>query len=134
VLDLPRDLDALRDLLARADIVIESARPRVFEHWGISLKDVFASNPHLIWVSITAYGREGARANWVGFGDEVAAAAGLITERAGQPMFVGDAIADPLAGLGAAASAFACLGAGGGFLVEANLFAAAAFVAGKTSS
>jgi hypothetical protein len=78
---------------------------------------------------VTGYGRESARANWVGFGDDVAAAAGLVADGVGNPMFIGDAIADPLAGLTAAASAFACLAAGGGFLVDASLFSAAGFVA-----
>lgn len=129
-LDLPRDREVLRKLFAVADVVIESARPRVLEQWGFSLQEIFAANPHVTWVSVTAYGRTGARANWVGFGDEIAAAAGLVVESEGPPMFVGDAIADPLTGLAAAASAFACLAAGGGFLIDASLFGAAAFVAG----
>lgn len=121
--------ESLRELFATADVVIESARPRVLEQWGFSLSEIFAANPSLTWVSVTAYGRDPSRANWVGFGDDVAAAAGLITEQNGHPLFIGDAIADPLAGLTAAAATFACLAAGGGFLVDANLYAAASFVA-----
>jgi crotonobetainyl-CoA:carnitine CoA-transferase CaiB-like acyl-CoA transferase len=128
-LDLPADRDVLRKLFATADVVIESARPRVLAQWGFSLPDIFATNPDLIWISVTGYGRQSARANWVGFGDDVAAAAGLVADGPDGPMFIGDAIADPLAGLMAAASGFACLAAGGGFLVDASLFAAAAFVA-----
>jgi hypothetical protein len=129
MLDLPRERAALRALFATADIVIESARPRVLAQWGYTLPDIFAINPHLIWISITAYGREGERGNWIGYGDDVATAAGLVTDSDTGPTFVGDAIADPLTGLSAAASAFACLAAGGGFLVDANLYAAASFVA-----
>ena len=128
-IDPMRDQETLRALFATADVVIESARPRVLEQWGFSLREIFAANPSLIWVSVTAYGRDPIRGNWVGFGDDVAAAAGLVAESDGRPMFVGDAIADPLAGLSAAAATFACLAAGGGFLVDANLYAAAAFVA-----
>jgi crotonobetainyl-CoA:carnitine CoA-transferase CaiB-like acyl-CoA transferase len=98
-------------------------------NWGFSLPEIFVANPHLTWISMTAYGRAGNRANWVGFGDDVAAAAGLCIESEGIPMFVGDAVADPLAGLAAAASAFACLAAGGGLLVDASLFASARYVA-----
>jgi hypothetical protein len=127
--DPKRDRDLLRNMFARADIVIESARPRVLEQWGFSLADIFASNPDLIWISVTGYGRNSIRANWVGFGDEGAAAAGLVANSADAPMFIADAIADPLAGLTAAASAFACLAAGGGFLVDASLFGAAKYVA-----
>jgi crotonobetainyl-CoA:carnitine CoA-transferase CaiB-like acyl-CoA transferase len=128
-LDLPADRDVLRKLFATADVVIESARPRVLEQWGFSLAEIFAVNPDLIWISVTGYGRQSARANWVGFGDDTATAAGLVVDSADGPMFIGDAIADSLAGLMAAASAFACLAAGGGFLVDASLFAASAFVA-----
>ncbi len=129
-LDLPQDRDTLRKLFAAADIVIESARPRVLAQWGFKLSDIFEANPYLIWISVTAYGRKSARANWVGFGDDVAAAAGLVVETTeAVPIFVGDAIADPLTGLAAAASAFAGLAAGGGFLIDASLFAAAAYVA-----
>lgn len=124
----PNDRARLKKLFAEADIVIEGARPRVLEQWGFSLPEIFALNPDLIWISVTGYGRNGVRANWVGFGDDVAAAAGLVAGDK-SPMFVGDAIADPLAGLLAAASAFACLAAGGGFLVDASLFFAAHFVA-----
>jgi hypothetical protein len=133
-LDMPRERDRLMELLATADIVIESARPRVLENWGMTLGGIFDANPLLTWISVTGYGRSGERANWVGFGDDVAAAAGLIAVDADGPHFVGDAIADPLAGLTATASAFACLAAGGGFLIDTSLFAAAAFVAAVSSS
>ena len=51
-------------------------------------------------MSITASGRDSPR---VGFGDDVAAGAGLVAcDQAGQPVFCGDALADPLTGLAAA--------------------------------
>jgi hypothetical protein len=128
-IDPKKDHEMLRRMFATADIVIESARPRALEQWGFSLADIFDTNPGLIWISVTGYGRQSARANWVGFGDDVAAAAGLVADAADAPMFIGDAIADPLTGLTAAAAAFACLAAGGGFLVDASLFAASAFAA-----
>jgi CoA-transferase family III len=127
--DPDTDRAMLRDMFAAADIVIESARPRVLAQWGFTLEDIFKTNPDLIWISVTGYGRNGERANWVGFGDDVATAAGLVANAATDPMFIGDAIADPLAGLTAAASAFACLAAGGGFLIDASLYTAARFVA-----
>ena len=48
---------------------------------------------------------------------------------AGAPMFVGDALADPIAGLMATAAGFAVLAAGGGALVDVSLREAALFVA-----
>jgi hypothetical protein len=54
-------------------------------------------------VSITAAGRASQR---VGFGDDVAASAGLLAwDDSGRPVFCGDAIADPLTGITAAALA-----------------------------
>jgi hypothetical protein len=128
-LDLPQERATLAELFAAADVVIESARPRVLAQWGFELADIYKANPHLTWISITAYGRESARANWVGFGDDIAAAAGLVAETQWGPMFIGDALADPLTGIAAAAAGFASLAAGGGFLVDASLFASARFVA-----
>ncbi len=92
----------LRELVESADIVIEASRPRALAGWGLDADEAVAAGT--IWVSITAYGR--AQGDRIGFGDDVAAGAGLVEWDAGstppQPSFVGDAIADPLTGLAAA--------------------------------
>lgn len=87
--------EALVALLQTANVVIESSRPRALEQLGIYATDFLESGLH-VWASITAYGRNDPR---VGFGDDAAAAGGLV--RPG-PSFLGDAIADPLTGLRAA--------------------------------
>jgi len=87
--------DALARLVDAADIVIEASRPRALARFGLDASAAAAAGT--TWVSITAYGRDSDR---VGFGDDVAAANGLVT--AGTPYFCGDAIADPLTGLVAA--------------------------------
>jgi crotonobetainyl-CoA:carnitine CoA-transferase CaiB-like acyl-CoA transferase len=120
----------LARLIARADVVIEGSRPRALEQLGIDLAAVFAARPGLVWISLTAYGRSGPWRERVGFGDDCAAAGGLVAwNDAGAPCFVGDALADPVAGLAAAAAGFAALRAGGGMLVDVALREAAAFVA-----
>lgn len=86
----------LRTLVEAADIVIEASRPRALAGWGLRPQLTDAT-----WVSITAAGRA---SNRIGFGDDVAAGAGLVAWDAEGPVFVGDAIADPLAGLTAAAA------------------------------
>jgi hypothetical protein len=75
----------------------------------------------LIWTSITAYGRTGPWDNRVGFGDDVAAAAGLVAELDGVPVPVGDAIADPLAGARAAAETSAALLRTTGRLIDVSM-------------
>ncbi|QII09032.1 CoA transferase [Rhodococcoides fascians A25f] len=92
--------DALAQLVARADIVIESSRPRALIGFGLD-PERFAQNGG-VWVSITAAGRSSDR---IGFGDDIAATSGLVAwDVHGTPLFVGDAIADPLTGLASAAA------------------------------
>ena len=66
----------------------------------------------------------------VGFGDDTAAAGGLVRWTArGQPRFAGDALSDPVTGLAAALGALQGLAAGGGVLVDAAMAKAAAAAA-----
>lgn len=95
------DLAMLRELLGRADIVIESTRPRALHQLGVYPPEIVAAAKAFSWVSITAYGRAHNR---IGYGDDVAAAAGLLDTAGG---FGGDAIADPLTGVHAAVAALA---------------------------
>ncbi len=114
---LPSDRAALSGLVAAADVVIESSRPRALAGWGLRATD--AVNAGAVWVSITAWGR--AAGDRVGFGDDVAAAAGMVGWGPGAPAFVGDAIADPLTGLAAAVGALRALAAGGGRLLDVGM-------------
>jgi hypothetical protein len=114
----------LRALVERADIVVESARPRALEQLGIIASELVARRPGLSWISITGYGRSEPNANWVAFGDDAAVAAGLAAatgDPAGPPLFCGDAIADPLTGLHAALAARAAFLGGGGKLIDLSL-------------
>jgi hypothetical protein len=121
-------VDGLRALLARADVVIESSRPRALAQLGIDFAEHVARGT--TWVSITGYGRESPYSNRVAFGDDAAVAAGLVAfDHAGAPVFCADAIADPAAGLAAAAGALTALLNGGGCLVDVALRDAAAFLA-----
>ena len=111
------DRDTLTQLIAEADIVIEASRPRALLSWGIDAYDVCRQSP-TTWVSITAYGRRFP--DRVGFGDDVAMAAGLAAREAGddRPLPCGDAIADPLTGMHAAVHALASYRAGGSRLLD----------------
>ncbi|MGQ5700533.1 CoA transferase [Sandaracinobacteroides sp. A072] len=89
---------ALSEELARADLVVTSARPAALARLGLEPSRF----PHLGWVAITAHGFSGDGAGRVGFGDDCAAAGGLLRWHDGAPHFLGDALADPLTGLEAA--------------------------------
>lgn len=122
-LDGPPGIRELRSLIAQADIVIESARPRALAHLGVEARTSVRSHPGQVWVSITGHGRAGERGLWAGLGDDAAVAAGAVVARDGQPLFCGDAIADPLTGLHAAAAALAFYRAGRGALLDISLSA-----------
>ncbi|WP_067857515.1 CoA transferase [Nocardia shimofusensis] len=112
----PGDRAALAALVGAADIVIEASRPRALRGFGLDAARFVAEGA--TWLSITAGGRA---SNRVGFGDDVAAAAGLVAFDADGPMFVGDAIADPLTGLTAAALAMSVPRGGGGKLWDISM-------------
>jgi crotonobetainyl-CoA:carnitine CoA-transferase CaiB-like acyl-CoA transferase len=103
---------ALSALVAAADIVIEASRPRALAGFGLDADAAVSAGT--TWVSITADGRRSAR---IGFGDDIAASAGLVAwTTEATPVFVGDALADPLAGLTAAALAMSAPPDGSGVL------------------
>ena len=112
-----------RALLASADIVIESARPRALAQLGIDAEAFVAARAGRVWLSITGYGRGDAAPGRVAFGDDAAVAAGAAhaVADADGPLFCADAIADPLTGLHAALAALACWRAGGGALLDLSL-------------
>ena len=90
-------------MVQAADVLITSARPRAFAGLGLDPRAVSRPIPGLTWVAITGYGWTGEAAARVSFGDDAAAAGGLVRWTAGgQPRFMGDALADPVTGLAAA--------------------------------
>lgn len=128
----PSDIEALRQLLMSADVVLEGSRPRVMDRLGINPYDLVRSQRNC-WISVTAYGRTGPWSNRVGFGDDVAASAGVVSRLGETPRFVGDAIADPVGGLFAAAAAWHCLTNRRAAVVDVALREALAFSWGDTT-
>lgn len=120
--DDPRDLAALIEV---ADVVIEASRPTALARRGLG-PDTVSAQPGRIWLRITGYGTDGDRADWVAFGDDAAVSGGLVEYEDGAPVFSGDAIADPLTGLHAAAAVAASWERGGGELIEFSMAAVAA--------
>lgn len=120
----------LKRLIDCADIVITSARPRAIEQLGFDLDELFRQKPALIWIGITAYGWYGGAGQRIGFGDDAAAAAGLVTTGSdGRPAFLGDAVADPLAGIIAASWALRAWRSGAGGIHDVSLHSSAQRIA-----
>src|SRR3546814_7144714 len=57
-------------LIGRADIVIESSRPRALRQLGIDAEKLVCSRPGLTWIAISGYGRTVPEAAWIAYGDD----------------------------------------------------------------
>jgi hypothetical protein len=129
----PGDVRTLRTMIESADVVIEASRPRALEQLGIVATDLLATGPS-VWISITGYGRATPGRDWIAFGDDGAAAGGLVMWDGDGPCFCGDAIADPLSGLAAAAAAIEALEGEDAVLLDVAMARVAARCAGSRRS
>lgn len=130
VLDLtdPGDIARARELVSRADIVVENFRPGTMEKLGLGYEDLRAIRPDLIYCSITGFGRGGG-AELPGYDLLVQAVGGLMSvtgTEPGDPTKAGVALVDVLAGLHASTGILAALAhrdrTGAGQRVDTNLF------------
>ncbi len=101
-LKLPAGVEALRKLVANADVLIENFRPDVKHRLGIDYEVMHAVNPRLVYASISGFGQNGPYRERPGF-DQIAQAMGglmSITGEPGQvPQRAGIPVADLCAGL-----------------------------------
>jgi hypothetical protein len=121
----------LRDLVAAADVVVEASRPRALAAMGLTPDEVLAGRTRL-WVSLTGYGRTPPADRRIAFGDDAAAAGGVVLFDSAGPMFCGDALADPASGLSAAAAALTALADGGRSLVDVAMASVASTLAPRS--
>jgi crotonobetainyl-CoA:carnitine CoA-transferase CaiB-like acyl-CoA transferase len=119
---------AARRLCDRADVVVENFKPGTMDRLGLSYADVSATNPSVVYCSVSGFGTTGAGASLVGYDFIVQAVGGLMSitgAEAGQPTKVGVAVADVITGLFAANAMLAGLVArsttGTGQRVEVDL-------------
>jgi hypothetical protein len=122
----------LRHLVGKADIVIEASRPRALAQFGLRGEDAVRSGGPQVWIAITGYGRSGAAGNRVAFGDDAAAAGGLVVWDDDIPLFCADAVADPLTGLTAADACLSAMESGGRWLLDVSMAAVSAALRGPT--
>jgi hypothetical protein len=127
--DFDADRDALWDLLAIADVVLEGSRPATLVRRGLGPHDC-PPKPGRVWLSITGH----SDPRRVAFGDDAAVAGGIVGHTADGPVFVGDAIADPLTGLTAAAAVIEALSHGGGVHIGVAMAAVAATYAAASDA
>ncbi|MCT4357093.1 CoA transferase [Streptomyces sp. Je 1-79] len=107
----PTDLAAARAIVDRADVLVENFRPGTMEKLGLGYDDVRASNPGLVYCSVTGFGTaEGA--HLPGYDLLVQAMGGLMSvtgEPGGQGTKAGVALVDVITGLHAGLGVLAAL-------------------------
>jgi crotonobetainyl-CoA:carnitine CoA-transferase CaiB-like acyl-CoA transferase len=123
--------EALRRLVAQADVLTENFRPGTMSGLGLSPAELLAINPRLIYCSITGYGTRGPLAGRGGFDLILQAFSGLISvtgeaERPGvKPgVSVADVNAGIIGALGVLAAYIHVLKTGRGQHVETSLLQA----------
>ena len=57
----------VRDLVPRVDVLIENFKTGTMERFGIGYEELRLLNPRLVYTSISAFGRQGFRANDLGY-------------------------------------------------------------------
>jgi formyl-CoA transferase len=94
--------DVARQLIAKADVLIENFRPGTLEGWHLGWDDLSKLNPGLVMLRISGYGQSGPYRDLPGFGSIGEAMGGLrhLTGEPGRvPVRCGISIGDTLAAL-----------------------------------
>lgn len=142
----PDDLAAAHELARRADVLVENFKPGGLARFGLDYDSVSASNPAVVYASISGFGSGPGGRDLPGYDLMVQAISGLMSLTGapdGPPFRAGISVFDVMAGLHATIGVLAALHArhdtGAGQHVEVNLLSSAlsglvnqssAFVAG----
>jgi formyl-CoA transferase len=97
-----------RDLIKKADFLLENFRPGTMERWGLSYDELYKINPRLIMIRVSGFGQTGPYAERAGFGAVGESMGGLryvCGDPTTPPSRMGISIGDTLA------ATFACIGA-----------------------
>lgn len=97
-----------RELIGKADFLLENFRPGTLERWNLSYAELQKINPRLIMIRVSGFGQTGPYAKRAGFGAVGEAMGGLryvCGDPATPPSRMGISIGDSLA------ATFACVGA-----------------------
>jgi crotonobetainyl-CoA:carnitine CoA-transferase CaiB-like acyl-CoA transferase len=111
-LSKPEGQAIVRELAARADVVVENYKLGGLDRFGLDYASLAAINPALIYCSISGYGRSSPIAERAGYDYVIQAEGGLMAVTGpvdGEPMKVGVAVADLYTGMAAAQAILAAL-------------------------
>src|SRR6478609_1382507 len=96
--------EVARELISRADVVVENFSASVMEKFGLDYPSVVPTNPRLIYCSISAYGRQGPFASRPGFDPITQAESGFMSLNGfpdGPPVRTGPPAIDMVTGMSA---------------------------------
>ncbi len=112
----PEGQQQVRDLVQRADVLIENFKVGGLAAYGLDYQSLQALNPRLIYCSVTGFGQHGPYAKRAGYDFMIQAMGGLMSitgkadgEEGAGPVKVGVALTDILTGLYASNAILAAL-------------------------
>jgi len=108
----PQGQQVIKDMIAKADVLIENYKVGGLEKYGLSYQQVKALNPALIYCSITGFGQHGPYAHKAGYDAMIQGEGGLMSltgDADGEAMKVGVAVVDVMTGLYSANAILAAL-------------------------
>jgi len=100
----PEACEVARELIARADVVVENFSSGVMKKYGLDYASVAPGNPRMVYCSISAYGRKGPFASRPGFDPITQAESGFMSLNGfpdGPPVRTGPPAVDMLTGMSA---------------------------------
>jgi len=101
---VPTACDVARELIAKADVVVENFSSGIMKKFGLDYEAVAQANPRLVYCSISAYGRKGPFASRPGFDPVTQAESGFMSLNGfadGPPVRTGPPIVDMATGMSA---------------------------------
>ena len=99
----PAGCELVRQLAAKADIVLENFRPGIMARYGLAWSDLSALNPRLVMLSISGFGQDGPERDRASYAGVIHAETGVVARRrtpgGGLPLDIEISMADTVTGL-----------------------------------
>ena len=119
----------VRELVGKADMLLENFRPGTLERWGLSYEELARDNPGLIMIRVSGYGQTGPyakRAGYAAVGEAMGGMRYLCGDPEHPPSRAGLSMGDSLAATFACNAALAALHhrdrTGEGQVIDASIF------------